>query len=332
MLLKKILLIRFSSIGDIVLTTPVVRALKNQLDCQLHVFTKKQYAGIYQNNPHVDRVHIFENNLSTVTIELKSQQFDFVVDLQKNMRSLKVRRSLKRPSASFPKLNRQKWLLVNFKINKLPDVHIVDRYFEAVQSLGVKNDNRGLEYFIPDESVVSPSNLDSRLSKAYIGFVIGGQHLTKMMPVEKVANIVSKLNFPVVLLGGKEDAARGDEIVYLTDNSNVLNTCGQLSLDQSASLIQQAKVVLTNDTGLMHIAAAFKKPIVSLWGNTVPQFGMYPYMPGCENRSFISEVSGLKCRPCSKLGFKKCPKGHFKCTLEQDEELIVRKTLTFFKD
>jgi len=327
--LKKILLIRFSSIGDIVLTTPVVRALKSQMDCELHVLTKKQYSGIYRNNPHVDRVHFFEKELSEVLSELKKQQFDFVVDLQKNLRSLKVKRALNCPSDSFPKLNRQKWLLVNFKIDKMPEVHIVDRYFEAVKSLGVVNDNKGLDYFIPEDSFVKPAEIDLRLGKTYIAFVIGGQHFTKMMPPEKVASIITKLDFPVVLLGGKEDAAKGDEIKNQAGNKAVLNAAGKLSLNQSASIIRQSAVVLTNDTGLMHIAAAFQKPIVSLWGNTVPQFGMYPYLPGSENRSFIAEISDLKCRPCSKLGFKKCPKGHFKCMMEQDEDLIVQKTLEF---
>jgi len=327
--LKKILLIRFSSIGDIVLTTPVVRALKSQLDCELHILTKKQYSGIYQNNPHVDRVHFFEKELLEVLPELKKQQFDFVIDLQKNLRSLKVKRALNCSSASFPKLKRQKWLLVNFKINKLPDVHIVDRYVDAVKSLGVVNDNKGLDYFIPEDSFINPAEIDSRLGKTYIAFVIGGQHFTKMLPPEKAASIITKLDFPVVLLGGKEDAAKGDEIKKQAGNNTVLNAAGELSLDQSASIIRQAAVVITNDTGLMHIAATFQKPIVSLWGNTVPQFGMYPYLPGSENQSFIAEVSHLKCRPCSKLGFKKCPKGHFKCMLEQNEELIVQKTLEF---
>jgi len=314
-----------------VLTTPVVRVLKNQLECELHVLTKKQYSNIYRNNPHVDKVHSFDKSIAEVEIELRNQAFDFVVDLQKNMRSIKVRRFLKRPVASFPKLNIQKWLLVNFNINKLPTVHIVDRYFEAVKLLNVKNDHKDLDYFIPANAVVQPSDISVRLGKGYIAFVIGGQHFTKMMPAEKVAAIVSKLDYPVVLLGGKEDAEKGDEVLRLTTNAAIYNLCGRFSLDQSASLIRQSKVVISNDTGLMHIAAAFDKPIVSLWGNTVPEFGMYPYLPGLENRSYIAEVKGLKCRPCSKLGYKKCPRKHFKCMLEQDEGTIVDNTKSMLK-
>jgi len=299
------------------------------MECELHVLTKKQYAGIYRNNPHVDEVYFFEKDLTEILPELKKQAFDFVVDLQKNMRSFKVRRALKRPSASFPKLNRQKWLLVNFKMDIMPDVHIVDRYFESVKNLGIKNDEKGLDFFIPETAFVLPTDISLRLEKDFIAFAIGGQHFTKMMPAEKTASILSKLDIPVVLLGGKEDSKKGEEILKLTTNKHVYNVCGRFSLDQSASLVRQAKVVISNDTGLMHIAAAFNKPIVSLWGNTVPEFGMYPYLPGMENRSFLAEVKGLKCRPCSKLGFKKCPKGHFKCMIDQDEELIVQKALDF---
>jgi len=313
------------------LTTPVVRVLKNQLECELHVLTKKQYSNIYRNNPHVGKVHSFDKSIAEVENELKKQAFDFVIDLQKNMRSIKVRRFLKRPASSFPKLNIQKWLLVNFNINKPPAVHIVDRYFEAIKPLNLINDHKDLDYFIPANAVVQPSDISVRLGKGYIAFVIGGQHFTKMMPAEKVAAIVSKLDYPVVLLGGKEDVKKGDEILKLTTNSAVYNTCGRFSLDQSASLIRRSKVVISNDTGLMHIAAAFDKPIISLWGNTVPEFGMYPYLPGLENRSYIAEVKGLKCRPCSKLGYKKCPKKHFKCMLEQDEGTIVDITKSMLK-
>lgn len=323
--MKKILLIRFSSIGDIVLSTPVVRALKEQLNCELHILTKKQYSDIYKNNPRVDIVHSFEKNITEIIINLKVENFDFIVDLQKNLRSHKVVKALKKPSASFPKLNIEKWLVVNFKINKLPEKHVVDRYFTAVSSLGVKNDSKGLEYYYPENEIVDPISIDESLKSGFIAWVIGGQHFTKIMPAEKVVSIISRLKLPVVLLGGKEDKSRGNDIIKQVTKGSVFNTCGEFSLNGSASLVEQSKLVLTNDTGLMHIAAAFKKPIISLWGNTIPEFGMYPYIPENENSFIISEVKNLSCRPCSKLGHKKCPKKHFKCMLEQDEEFIAKQ-------
>ena len=323
--LKKILLIRFSSIGDIVLTTPVIRALKKQLSCELHVLTKEQYGSIYSANPNVDKTHIFKESLSDMLVQLKSENFDFVVDLQKNYRSVKIRRKLKIPSASFPKLNKQKWVLVNFKIDKLPDEHIVDRYFKAVTELKVNNDHLGLDYFIPAEDEASLNETDPKLQNGYIGFVIGGRHNTKILPSEKVVSIIEQLHLPVLLLGGPEDKGRGVEIVQKVKLNKVVNCCGRFNLNQSASLVKQSKLVITNDTGLMHIAAAFKKPVISIWGNTTPKFGMSPYMPGNENLSFIAEIEGLKCRPCSKLGYKKCPKNHFRCMLDQDEKVIAEK-------
>jgi ADP-heptose:LPS heptosyltransferase len=327
--LKKILVIRFSSIGDIVLTTPVIRCIKQQLKCELHVLTRKQYADLTRNNPHVDKVHPYSNDLDELISVLKKENFHHVVDLQRNMRSLKVRRKLGKPSSSFPKLNRQKWLLVNFRVNKLPHVHIVDRYFHAAAPLGVTNDGRGLDYFIPEKDKVSVSSLNKALARGYVGFVIGSRHETKMLPVGKIAETINKLQLPVVLLGGTEDKARAEEVMMLTRQSRVMNTCGQFSLNQSASLVEQAKVVITNDTGLMHIAAAFNKPIISVWGNTVPDFGMYPYLPEGKGQSFISEVDGLMCRPCSKLGYKKCPKKHFDCMMMQDVDVIVKKVDEF---
>lgn len=327
--MKKILLIRFSSIGDIVLTTPVIRALKQQLNCELHVLTKKPYREIFRKNPYIDQLHSIEKDPTEVLGELKSENFDFVVDLQKNIRSIRLCNKLHRPSASFPKLNPKKWLYVRFKLNLLPDVHIVDRYFEAVKKLEVKNDGLGLDYFIPPEEEVIPETLDKRLENGYIGFVIGGKHNTKILPPEKISSIIEKLSTPVVLLGGPEDKNSGELITSKTKTKLVVNTCGNYSLNQSASLVRKAKLIITNDTGLMHVAAAFKKPVISIWGNTIPKFGMYPYLPGNEHLSFLSEVNDLKCRPCSKLGYNKCPKKHFRCMFDQDENAIVQKVKDF---
>lgn len=324
-LLKKVLVIRFSSIGDIVLTTPVIRALNEQTDYEIHVLTKKSYEGIYNANPRISMVHSFEKSTDECIHDLKNQQFSYIIDLQKNLRSIKLKRKLKIPHFTFPKVNIKKWILVNFKINKLPDIHIVDRYFEAVTPLSISKDEKGLEYYIPPADEVAPENIDNRLNEKYISIVIGGQHNTKILPPEKVSQIISKLVCPVVLLGGKDDRQRGLEIMGLNPESDIINTCGELNLNQSASLMRSSEVVITNDTGLMHIAAAFNKKTISIWGNTVPEFGMYPYMPDNENMSFISEVTGLKCRPCSKLGNNRCPKKHFRCMMDQDTIAISEK-------
>jgi heptosyltransferase-2 len=230
--------------------------------------------------------------------------------------------SLLRPSSSFPKLNLRKWLLVKFKIDLMPDIHIVDRYFKAVTCLGVKNDGQGLEYYIPGEDIVDPLSLPASHRDDFIAFAIGGKHATKCLPAEKIAEICHKAARPVILRGGREDHENG-EMIKKSVGENIFNACGLFSINQSADIVRKARAVITHDTGLMHIAAAFGKKTISVWGNTVPALGMYPYMPGMEERSTIVEVKGLSCRPCSKLGYDKCPKGHFKCMNAIDIQTII---------
>lgn len=321
---RKILIIRFSSIGDIVLTSAVVRCLKQQLDgAEVHFLTKTQFGPILSSNPNIDKLWLYDHNFKELIPQLKSQEFDFIVDLHKNYRSAFVKNRLGVSHASFPKLNLRKWLAVQLKLNCLPDVHIVDRYFKAAASLDIKNDGRGLDYFIPAADEVEFSMLPSTHRAGFVAMVIGGKHNTKIFPAEKVIEVCKQLARPVVLLGGKEDRDRGDQIAGST-GTMVFNVCGLFNINQSASLIRQAGAVLSNDTGLMHVAAAFKKPVVSVWGNTIPAFGMYPYLPAeCKSDSLIAEVIGLSCRPCSKLGHHSCPKKHFRCMKEIDLAEIV---------
>ncbi|MFI5164367.1 MAG: glycosyltransferase family 9 protein [Bacteroidia bacterium] len=320
----KILIIRFSSIGDIVLTSPVIRCVKQQMkNAEVHYLTKKSFSGILENNPYVNKLYTIEKNISEISKELKKENYDFVVDLHHNLRSAQVKSLLNKKSKSFHKLNIEKWLMVNLRINKLPNIHIVDRYFETVRSLEVKNDGKGLDYFIPEKDEVALTTFPSEFQRGYVGFVIGAKYFTKQLPKEKIISICKKISQPVILLGGKEDFEKG-KIICESVATNIYNACGKYNLNQSASLVKQAKKIITHDTGLMHIAAAFKKEIVSVWGNTIPGFGMYPYYGNVEVLSLKSQVQNLNCRPCSKLGFSKCPKKHFKCMNEINEDEIIR--------
>lgn len=324
-ILKKILLIRFSSIGDIVLTTPVVRCIKQQLpEVELHVLTKPSYRSIYAANPYVDKVFELTPNWKSLMASLRKEHYDFIVDLHKNWRSWRVRLALHRPSAAFPKLDFKKFLYTKMKTGKMPNVHIVDRYFKAVKKLGVHNDGQGLDFFFNEGDEMHYEDLPESFRDGFVAVVIGGQHATKILPVEKVVEVCEALDYPVILVGGPEDAARGDRIKNKV-GSYVGNTCGSLTVGQSASLLKLADAVLTNDTGMMHIAAALRKPIVSVWGNTVPEFGMYPYLPQGMKPATIVENKSLKCRPCDKLGFAKCPKGHFDCMNTLDAKEIAQK-------
>ncbi len=311
------------------MTTPVVRCLKTQLDdIELHVLTKKKFSNLYKKNPYIDKVFEFDNSIKDIIRDLKNHNYDYIVDLQKNKRSMRVTASLKAAHSSFPKLNFKKFLLTTFKINLMPDVHIVDRYFEAVKEMGVKNDLQGLDFFISEENNFDITELPVEFQKGFHAFVIGGTYKTKILPAVKVAEVIKKLNEPVILLGGPDDVERAEEILCKISASqplSLISLVGKINLEKSASLVKQAKSVLTNDTGLMHIAAAFHKNIVSVWGNTVPELGMYPYLPNEPEKCHIVECKDVKCRPCSKLGFKECPKRHFRCMMQINAEEIVTK-------
>lgn len=313
----KVLIVRFSSIGDIVLTTPVVRCLKQQVDnIEIHYLTKNNFISVIENNPYIDKIHTIGNDLKSLIPLLKQENFDLVIDLHHNVRTLRLKYFLGKKSVSFNKLNWKKFLITTFKINKLPKQHIVDRYLETINFLGVLNDNKGLDYFISSKDEVDiASMLAVHYLNGYYTLVIGGSYYTKQIPINKLKEICEKSSLPLVLLGGKEDVDVASEL-HKAFPTQTLNMCGKMSLNQSASIIKQSKKVITSDTGLMHIAAAYKKDIISIWGNTIPEFGMGPYMAGDDSQ--IVEVNHLSCRPCSKLGYRKCPKGHFKCMNEID--------------
>ncbi len=306
----KILILRFSSIGDIVLTTPVVRCLKQQIPgAEIHFGTKKQFAGLLEHNPHIAKRHYLDKSLSALIGQLRAERFDVVIDLHNNLRTSMIKLALGVPSHSFDKLNWQKWLLVRWKVNMLPNVHIVDRYLATVLPLGVRPDGRGLDYFIPYKDIVERDWLPETHRPGFVAFAIGGQHATKRLPLPRLIELCQKINHPIVLLGGKEDAEIGQEIETALGNRLIYNACGKYNLNQSASLLEQARVVFSHDTGLMHIAAALGKKIYSIWGNTTPAFGMAPY----KTTFRLLENNDLNCRPCSKIGYDQCPLGHFRC-------------------
>ncbi len=308
--LKKILFVRFSSIGDIVLTTPVVRCVKTQLNAEIHFLTKENFKSIVADNPYISKVITIKSKVAEVAEQLLAENYDCIIDLHHNLRSMQVKKLLKKTAFSFPKLNIQKWLLVNAHLNFLPNIHIVDRYFETVKTLGVTNDNKGLDFFIPAADEINILSLPTSHHQGYVAFTTGAKFATKQLPLEKMVKILRYLNKPIVMLGGKEDFDRASYVAKECGHL-IYNACGKYNLNQSASLVKQAELVIAHDTGLMHIAAAFHKKIYSVWGNTVPDLGMYPYLPA--EGSKIIEVKNLDCRPCSKIGFSKCPKGHFKC-------------------
>lgn len=313
--MAKFLIIRFSSIGDIVLTTPVIRCLSKQYPGdEIHFLTKHGFKNIVEHNPYINKIHTLGDSFELMLEELAKEEYDYIIDLHHNLRTLRIKKHLKKvKSFSFNKLNIEKFILTNFKVNTLPKKHIVDRNFECIKTLHVDNDGLGLDYFIPAFDTVKESDLPTSHMHGYIAVVIGAALATKKLPLHKLKELCAAIEHPIILLGGKEDYEEGKAIAK-TDEIKIYNACGKFNLNESADLVKKSKLVITHDTGLMHIAAALQKPVISVWGNTVPVFGMYPYYGKRSNVEYdVVEVNKLWCRPCSKIGYKKCPKGHFKC-------------------
>ena len=317
--------------GDIVLTTPVIRCLRKRYpDAEIHYLTKPNFASIVESNPHVTKVWQWNQDSKEMLKHLKALKFDHIIDLHHNLRTKRVKLALGRPSSSFNKLNIEKYLMVRFRINRLPNKHIVERYLATVKDLGVENDGLGLDFYIAPADEFDTTKLPANFQNGYVALVAGALKETKRMPEHMLRKLLEMNSLPVVILGGKAEVELGISLAKGLEN-RVLNLCGNLSLGGSASVIQQASLVISHDTGLMHIAAAFQKPIISIWGNTIPEFGMWPYNPSNKFEEIRAEVNNLSCRPCSKIGYEKCPKGHFKCMENQDLKAILQDAERIFR-
>ena len=298
---NKILIIRLSSIGDIVLTSPVIRALKEQTDASIYFLTKESYVHVISNNPFIQKVF----SISEIA-QVLNKKFDLIVDLQKNLKSIFISILIKDKMKntlyiSYNKENIKKWILINFKKNFLKYDHVVDRYFSELKKNNIKNDNKGLDFFISTNINKKSFSKELPLENSYIVWVIGGTYKQKKISKEIIIKVCSTISKPVILIGGRLEKQIGEYICKKAKKENLYNLCGSLSLDESAFIIKNSSIVLTNDTGMMHIACAFQKKIISFWGCTKPSLGMYPYI---SNENSIKINSNISSFPCSKLGNK----------------------------
>lgn len=317
----KILIIRFSSIGDIVLTSPVVRCLKQQLSsCELHYLTKVHFQQILEANPAISKIYAIEKDVKEVIPALKAEKYDVIIDLHNNIRSRQISAALKTKAYRYDKQRIKRFLLTQFKINLLNN-HVVDRYFTAVTPLQVINDGKGLDYFIPEKDNVTMQQMPFTHLAGYCVIVVGAKHFTKQIPMVKLEELCSKIKIPILLMGGPDDVYMGLQLENM-DPFKISSACGRYNINQAAAVIKRAKYVITPDTGMMHIAAAFNKRIISIWGGTEKRLGFTPYLMN-NTTSVIIENNQLYCRPCHKHGLDKCPKGHFKCMMDLDMQKVV---------
>jgi ADP-heptose:LPS heptosyltransferase len=322
---KRILIVRFSSIGDIVLTFPVVAAIKSLFpNCKIHYVTKKNFKVLLEACPAIDEVFLLEDSLHALRRKINFAQYDAILDLHNNLRTrLLFGFHLKR-IFRFPKNNLEKWLLTTFKISPKRRKHVVERYLSTLSDL--VSDwpivSATHQYSIPPGAQFDIQARYHLVPKSYVAIAIGAQFATKRLPTDMLIDLIKKIDGPVLLLGGKEDQAASSAILDACQGQQLVSAVGLTNIHESAWLVKNARILLTHDTGLMHIGASFDVPLHVIWGNTIRDFGMYPYRIDQEE-VYQYEVTGLSCRPCSKIGHQSCPKGHFACMRKQDLNKIA---------
>ena len=297
--------------------TPAVRCLKLQKKVEIHFLTKRVFTDILSANPYIDKIIAFDKEEKGFIKKLKAEDYDFVVDLHNNIRSGKIRRKLKKPSSKLYKLSIHKQVVIHTGISNLPNLHVAHRAIDALHSFDVVDDEKGMDFFI-DKNTKNPFKDEG---KPFVTLALATTHFTKNIPDTTLKFIIENAPHNVVLLGGPKEKALGESLQKEYEGRCV-NMAGQTNLQQSALLISKSKFFIGGDTGMLHIACALKIPTLSIWGATIPEFGVYPYYGSEEVPHHIHEVT-LNCRPCSKHGSSKCPKKHFNCMYLQDLNKIA---------
>jgi lipopolysaccharide heptosyltransferase II len=331
---EKILIIRLSSIGDILLTTPVIRLLKQKFsDSKIDFVIKKEFAELLIYHPGIHQLYIFNKNgnfkvLKDIKQRIKNEKYDLIVDFHKNFRSFYLTKfSRAKRVIRYKKGVIRRFLSVKFKLNLYREIiPIYLRYLNCLKPFQIFYDDQGLNLFFNDEKGKRIFNKYSQFLKVpespIIGIAPGAKHATKRWIPEGFSAVINyltdKKKSKIIIFGSRAD----QEIVQSLDIENhqcILDATGRLSLLESAILMNHCDLVLTNDSGLMHLASALKKKVVAIFGSTTEELGFFPYT----TEHIVIQNNNLCCRPCSHVGRKKCPKGHFKCMKEITAEQVI---------
>lgn len=347
---SKTLIIRLSSIGDIILASPLVRILRKKFPATaIDFLVKSEYADLVRHNPHLSNIieldpHAGFKHLRALRRRIRQERYDLIIDIHGNLRSNFLRRGNYR-TVVVKKRRIARFLLVNFKWNVYAKhgshrlaLPVALRYLETLDSYGIQDDGEGLEVFVPQEI---SDRVRHQLERAgfdplrpSVGICPTARHSTKMWLPDRFGELVFLLlreeNANVLLWGGKDDRARCGEIERQVlekaeGRGALLNLAGSFSIIETAAGMDLCDVVVTNDTGLLHLAAARKRRVVAIFGPTVKEFGFFPF----GTKSTVIERKGLYCRPCSHIGGAKCPEGHFRCMKEISVEEVLSEVKSF---
>lgn len=318
------MIIRLSSLGDVLLTTPIVRALKKKyVDSEIDFLVKKEFSDVYEYNPNINQIIEFnKNDLFNIRKKVCDNNYDLIIDLQNNLYSKRLTFNVQSKIYRFKKPSFKKIILVKFRIDLLKNSKsIIERY---AKTASVELDNDGLEIFNAD-GIIEKNKTEQKI----IGFCPGAKHFTKQWPRENfilLGKELTKLGFTISLFGGSAERKLCNEISKEIPNS--INYQNENDLFQTALNMKNCYLVVANDSGLMHLAAAIKIPVVAIFGSTVKSFGFTPY--GVKYK--IVENNLIDCRPCSHIGKNNCPKRHFKCMQDITPSHVHVQIQNFLKE
>ncbi|HEX9916552.1 MAG TPA: glycosyltransferase family 9 protein [candidate division Zixibacteria bacterium] len=336
--IKKILIIRLSSLGDVVLTTPVIKALKDKLpQAEIHFLTKSKYASLLKDNPHLSSIMELEDRgvsgLLFTLRKIRKLNFDLVIDLHANLRSFFIRRlSRAKLKIRYNKRWIARFLMVNFKKIKIPSQHTVDSYLSCLKRLDIHISNRMPELYLDEKSKEFAEQLLTGVSKddILIGIVPGAKWETKKWGEENFAKAIEILNNRIkasfLVFGAKEDEVLISKLKSLAGDIDFMEIIG-LPFPKLSALISRCGIILTNDSGPMHIAVALKVPVLAIFGPTHPKLG---FSPLGERDTIL--CANVECSPCSLHGERECYQKTKICMEKITPEMVADEVLEILKD
>ncbi|MBN2355607.1 glycosyltransferase family 9 protein [candidate division KSB1 bacterium] len=333
---QKILVIRLSSIGDILLTTPLLRHLRQRFQhADIDFIVKKQYADLLRTNPHLSHLLLFDqkskHELSRMRAEILKNDYDLILDIHKNFRSIYLSGFLPHTKViRYHKYYFKRFFLVHFGWNlyrQIIPVH--QRYLQTISRWHIQDDGAGLDLVL-DETEAGP--IIERVTRfadgrSVIGMAPSAAFANKRWPLEYYAELGKKMqlhdNTCLVLIGDNRDRNITEQIAEQLPQQP-LNLAGELSLMETAAAIHCLNLFVTNDTGPMHMASALKIPTLAIFGPTTRELGFFPL----GRHSQVVENLDLSCRPCTHMGRNHCPKKHFRCMTDISPQQVYELSTT----
>lgn len=341
--MEKILIVRLSSMGDVVLTTATVRAVRKAYPgARIDFAVAAPFAEIFKWNPRINAVFQYDKNSPYSDIierrnaflkENHIEKYDFAIDLQNNLRSILFIRGIAKKRVVLRKRRLTKLSMTYLKKMSEKYPKIPELYLEAAAKIGARDDGDGLEIWLESEKNARqypPASRKATDKIKKIAVAPGAFHFTKRWParnyVELTRILRRELNCDFALVGGKNDVEICSEIAGSLE-FHTEDFSGSTSILQTAERLDKCDLLVSNDSGVLHIGAARRKPVAAIFGSTVRQLGFEPF----RTPNIIIEKN-MPCRPCAHIGRKKCPKGHFNCMEQISPNFAAKKILRFIED